>query len=302
MNSLIDTPKHKDLIYDVGMHKGEDTEFYLRKGFRVIAFEANPELVQICKDRFKEFIEQEKLVIVEGAIVDLGTAELKQNKVQFYKNDDVSVWGTVNIDWVERNSRINLGTSSSTIEVDVINLTEVIQKYGVPHYIKIDIEGSDMVCVNVWRKFRERPDYISIESDKTSFAQNKHEISTLVDLGYDYFQAVEQSAIPQSQLPPYPPREGNYIKHRFDEGSSGLFGSELSDKWKTEREILRQCRYIRLGHYLLGNDGIMYQWKFRGAWRLELWGSRLVPLLTKGAANGWYDIHARHSSANTHSI
>ena len=44
MNGLLDVPKHKDLVYDVGMHKGEDTEFYLRKGFRVIAFEADPDL------------------------------------------------------------------------------------------------------------------------------------------------------------------------------------------------------------------------------------------------------------------
>jgi len=28
------------LIIDVGMHKGYDTEFYLRKGFRVVAVEA----------------------------------------------------------------------------------------------------------------------------------------------------------------------------------------------------------------------------------------------------------------------
>jgi 16S rRNA A1518/A1519 N6-dimethyltransferase RsmA/KsgA/DIM1 with predicted DNA glycosylase/AP lyase activity len=43
MLDLIPTPKHKDLIYDVGMHHGEDTEFYLRKGFRVVAFEADPD-------------------------------------------------------------------------------------------------------------------------------------------------------------------------------------------------------------------------------------------------------------------
>ena len=36
-----------NLIYDVGLHLGEDTEYYLKKGFRVIAFEANPELVDI---------------------------------------------------------------------------------------------------------------------------------------------------------------------------------------------------------------------------------------------------------------
>lgn len=31
-----------DLIIDVGMHYGNNTAFYLKKGFRVAAIEANP--------------------------------------------------------------------------------------------------------------------------------------------------------------------------------------------------------------------------------------------------------------------
>ena len=41
----------RDLIYDVGMHKGEDTELYLKKGFRVIAFEADPDLVASARTK-----------------------------------------------------------------------------------------------------------------------------------------------------------------------------------------------------------------------------------------------------------
>ena len=33
------------LIYDVGMHNGDDTAYYLRRGFRVVAIEPNPALV-----------------------------------------------------------------------------------------------------------------------------------------------------------------------------------------------------------------------------------------------------------------
>ena len=72
MKSLVYTPKHLDLIYDVGMHKGEDTDFYLRKGFRVVAFEADPDLTGYCRKRFKEFLDSGQLKIVEGAIVSLG--------------------------------------------------------------------------------------------------------------------------------------------------------------------------------------------------------------------------------------
>jgi hypothetical protein len=36
----------KNLIYDVGMNDGNDTAYYLSRGFRVVAIEANPVLVE----------------------------------------------------------------------------------------------------------------------------------------------------------------------------------------------------------------------------------------------------------------
>jgi FkbM family methyltransferase len=290
MNELHDTPKHGDLIYDIGMHKGEDTEFYLRKGFRVIAFEADPDLATLCRIRLKKFIDSGQLVVVEGAIVDLDSIKAGQARALFYRNDDVSVWGTVVADWAERNVR--LGTSSSMLEVDVVDFVALMQQHGVPHYMKIDIEGVDMVCVNALRLFRERPDYVSIESDKTSFGNIRREIDALVDLGYDSFQAVEQSAIPHSQTPPYPAREGDYAAQRFESGSSGLFGSELGDEWRSKRAILRQYRVVRLGYLLAGDDGIVSRRK-----RLRAQIIRFLGFLTKEAVPGWYDTHARHSSA-----
>jgi hypothetical protein len=63
-------PTKKDnLVYDVGMHEGEDTAYYLKKGFHVVAFEANPELIARNKRRFAPEMVSGRLVIVEGAIV-----------------------------------------------------------------------------------------------------------------------------------------------------------------------------------------------------------------------------------------
>jgi FkbM family methyltransferase len=42
----------KTLIYDVGAHKGEDTKFYLAKGFSVVAIEASPELCDQLQHKF----------------------------------------------------------------------------------------------------------------------------------------------------------------------------------------------------------------------------------------------------------
>jgi FkbM family methyltransferase len=287
------TPKHHDLIFDVGLHKGEDAEFYLRKGFRVVAFEADPDLIASCKERLKEFLNNGQFKIVNGAIVGLDLIRAGYKTVRFYKNSDVSVWGTVNADWAERNAR--LGTLSNVLEVDAINFVDAIREHGVPYFMKIDVEGCDTVCLSSLSGFKERPTYISIESDKTSFGNIKREIDLFVKLGYTSFQAVEQSKIHLSQSPPHPPREGNYVAQAFEEGSSGLFGSELEREWKSRHKILRQYYFIRLGYFLVGDDGIMSKWRFRGAARLRSLAGRIVGLLTHAAVPGWYDTHARHS-------
>ena len=40
------------LVYDVGMCRGEDTEFYLNRGYRVVGVEANPALVKSLREKF----------------------------------------------------------------------------------------------------------------------------------------------------------------------------------------------------------------------------------------------------------
>jgi len=296
----VDTPKHQDLIYDVGLHKGEDAEFYLRKGFRVVAFEADPELVAFCKGRLKEFVDDGRLTIIEGAIVDLDVITAGPKTVRFHKNCDNSVWGTVSSEWAERNAR--LGSPSSVTEVNAINFADAIREHGVPYFMKIDIEGCDTVCISALSGFRERPTYISIESDKTSFGNIEREIDLLTKLGYTSFKAAEQSNIHLSQSPPYPPREGKYVAQRFEAGCSGLFGLETEGKWKSRHEILRQYRLIRLGYFLVGDDGIMKKWRFRGAHRLGLLTGRVVGLFTHAAVPGWYDTHARHSCADVSNV
>jgi len=33
-----------DLVFDIGMHNGDDTAYYLARGYRVVAVEANPSM------------------------------------------------------------------------------------------------------------------------------------------------------------------------------------------------------------------------------------------------------------------
>ena len=66
--SLISTPKNKNLIYDVGMHRGQDTDFYLKKGYEVIAFEANPDNADFGRKRFSKEIEEGRIDLLSAPL------------------------------------------------------------------------------------------------------------------------------------------------------------------------------------------------------------------------------------------
>ena len=46
----------RSLIFDVGCNDGQDADFYLKKGFRVVEVEANPALCEALKKRFADEI------------------------------------------------------------------------------------------------------------------------------------------------------------------------------------------------------------------------------------------------------
>lgn len=279
--------KQSNLIFDVGMHKGEDTSFYLKKGYTVIGFEANPDLAAECRIKFANEIEQKQLIIIEGAIVNSELLNNKSNTVSFFKNKDLSIWGTVVAEWAKRNERLN--TSIEIIEVQPIDFKEYLIKYGIPYYLKIDIEGMDKVCLEALLECSEKPDYISIESEKTDFKKLKEEIELLNTLGYVYFKAINQANITKQKLPKKT-NQGNEIDHFFESRSSGLFGTDLPDNWKTMNKVIIEYKWIFLGYKLFGDQGLLRNF-FLGDLIF-----RLVNKFSRSPIPGWHDIHAKHIS------
>ncbi|WP_293716318.1 FkbM family methyltransferase [uncultured Parabacteroides sp.] len=271
----------KNLIYDVGMHKGNDTDYYLKKGFKVIAFEADPQLILFCKDRFRDEINSGQLIIVEGAIVDPALATEKKEKVRFFENKGNSEWGTVCQNWVDRNERS--GKPSCMIEVPVTDFAACLNRYGIPYYLKIDIEGMDILCLKALLLFRERPDFVSLESNKVDFRKLKEEFNLLCELGYNSFQAVNQAKIPNSKEP-LDTKEGRFVGYVFPIASSGAFGKDLPiSGWMKRKKILLIYRWIFLKYKFWGPDDRYARW------HKNLFGKIYYRIL----GFGWYDTHAR---------
>lgn len=275
----------KKIIYDLGLHKGEDTEYYLARGYKVVAVEANPDLVSYCREKFKKQLESEDLIIIHGAIFEND----EQATVKFFKNKKLSVWGTVVKSWADRNKM--LGAESVEIEVPVVNFNYLFSKYGSPYYLKIDIEGMDLVCLKKLLSTSYRPKFISIESEKIKFSSLVEEFKVLQSLGYKRFFIQQQANIFNFGVP-LNTTEGPYVDFKFTEGSTGPFGSDLGQNWLDTDSALKKYKNIFKEYKYFGDHSIL---------RKMPKGIVLINFLSKFLGRplpGWYDTHARMDSSS----
>lgn len=210
-----------DLIYDVGLNVGQDAEFYLKKGFRVVGIEANPVVADVARSRLSPTF-GERLEIVT---VGIGPSH---EVLPFY----------VNRRHHEQSTFLKQFTNGATwdmgldvIEVRVTSIDDVIRKHGVPHYMKIDIEAWDMIVLNQLGECGARPKYISVETGPTL-----DWIRKLQALGYSSFKLRNQSKNRDIVLTP-PAAEGRFCEHRFEWGCAGPFGEETPGEWESADSV-----------------------------------------------------------------
>lgn len=123
------------LVFDVGAHVGDRTACFRRLEARVVAVEPQHECAALLRD---EFGGDAQVAIVEAAIgAEVGRARLHRNEA----NPTVStlsrefIAAARNADgWREQNW-------TSEIDVPVRTLDNLMMTHGVPHFIKLDIEG-----------------------------------------------------------------------------------------------------------------------------------------------------------------
>ncbi len=266
-----------DLIYDIGMHTGKDTAYYLKKGFRVVAVEANAELIKCASERFATEIGAGRLTIYNVAISET------EGPTTFYVNDQKDDWGTQSREFVERNEA--LGTTHHEVEVRGVPLEKIIRECGIPYYAKVDIEGADLLCLRAFLDFDEKPKYLSIETSLTDYESVFGELSHMWVLGYREFKIVNQ-ALNRSVECSNPALEGIYVDQKFDGHMSGPFGEEAPGEWQGIDVTLKRYKKILSDTAKFGAMGKYYNSPIRV---LDGWFRKLI----KKEPTGWYDIHAK---------
>jgi len=206
-------------IYDVGFHTGQDSAYYLARGFRVVAIEANPALVEEGQAKFAREIANGRLTLL-----NIGIAEAP-GRLTFFVNPDKTEFSSFRPDIAARDT-----DRLQEIVVQTDTFASIIRRHGRPYYAKIDIEGFDRVAVASLRSlwWWQRPRYISIENGQPA------DLETIRRLGYKRFSRVNQAEVPTATIPAGS-REGAMIEWTFPYSASGLFGEDLA--WSTYDEV-----------------------------------------------------------------
>lgn len=229
----------ENLIYDVGMHKGEDTFYYLQKGYRVVAVEANPELANHAAIRFKKYIDGGKLIIL-----NVGIAQ-QDATLTFYRNDHELEWSSFDKAIGTRN-----GTAFTEMQIPCRTASSIFAEFGIPYYLKIDIEGYDAICINGIESSDQAPVYISCEASSIDC------LEALVQKGYKKFKLINQArnftafniefeknkwnTFLQMKLNRAKIRLQKWIPFKYRFGSSGPFGEDSDGNWM-DAEYIRNA-------------------------------------------------------------
>jgi FkbM family methyltransferase len=265
------------LIYDIGMHAGEDTELYLFQGFRVLAVEADPELVEKASQRFSSALRSGALRILQ-----LGIAE-RSGKAEFWVCDEKRIWSSFHKEIASRS-----GQKHHALAVETVSFAELLQEYGIPYYLKIDIEGNDHLCLENLSP-GQLPRYVSIEteclgdSQELELAASQRTLELLYEAGYRRFKLIAQhnfGAVTHQNLmyrnqgmvhaglrdehparidsdpeisPPFEARFTNLVPYQFVRGSSGPWGDDTPGPWLDHSEAKLAHQMARAA--VLGRSG-----------------------------------------------
>jgi FkbM family methyltransferase len=244
---------NEDLVYDVGMHNGDDTALYLSQGFRVVAIEANPVLAETGRTRFASALAAGQL-----EILNIGVAAC-EGAFDFWVNEENDEYSS----FVEEVGCRN-GSRCHAITVPCLSFRQILDRHGVPYYLKIDIERGDVHCLTGLDR-ADLPRYVSVEAHSLEY------LCILSRLGYDGFKCIDQLS---HNFPGYRPDNESLrgrltsgwlhawrefsrrcLRHRptangrhFPIGSSGPFGEETPGEWQSLEEVAYSWLHFKMGH------------------------------------------------------
>jgi FkbM family methyltransferase len=206
--------RNPKLIFDIGTSEGNDTAFYLAKGFDVVAVEADPVAFEAFRARFEHDIGAGRLTSLNLAVHGTSGCVL-----EFWRNDCAQ-----GLSSLHKSSKPRFAGQQTSFKVNSIDYDGLVSLYGIPHYCKIDVEGGEVDFLRSIGSLETAPRYMSAEAHSLAPIEELHRI------GYRKFKLVDQKIVGIFSLP-HPPLEGVFLEKPNFKHASGPFGRELPGDW-----------------------------------------------------------------------
>ena len=278
--------RDRELVFDIGLHNGDDAAYYLDLGYLVVGVEANPQLAAQCTLRFENEIRQGRLKVINAGVLK------EPGEFTFYRNLRDDGWSSF---LPEKGKN---GGEWEELKIPCVTTQQLIEEHGKPFFMKVDIEGADLQTLQSITP-ATAPAYVSLELNCVDPI-----LERLIELGYSAFKFVNGetywptppifdhqigwrllrkigrlapffrngiSRLPQRLRPNSeydPPGKYSPAGYPFGPYSSGPFGEQAAGSWLTSAAAIRwfgvlKNNYRRAAH--------------------EDWF--------------WWDVHARHTSS-----
>lgn len=260
------------LIFDLGAHRGADTKYYLLRGFRVVAVEANPRLA----DGLRALIATNDQLAVEGKALSSSSGTVG---LHLPSDDTADAWATTSPQQVALLQ--SAGVRTQAIEVPSISLAELVDRYGTPYYIKCDIEGSDTEFLAMLAQLDSKPPTVSFELTQLGLGRMSLQLRTLRSCGYHHFYIRDQAHLPHATFV-------NGRIYQIKEMWSGPIGAEID-----QNNALSYHKLCHLSFWILLRNRLFGEFGLAGKVRLYGLMKRLarVPGLRWIFYTSWYDVH-----------
>jgi FkbM family methyltransferase len=145
--------RRDDLVFDIGANRGDKTAAFLSLGAHVVAVEPNAACADYMKTNFHAAVANGHLEIECVAIASEG------GELNFTVFDSTSAMTSGSTQFVKYAKTLGC-TEVRAIRAKAITLDDLVARHGLPHFVKIDVEGMD---ADVLRGLARRPKFLSFE-------------------------------------------------------------------------------------------------------------------------------------------
>jgi len=161
------------LLFDIGANRGDVVLAGLKLGYdKIIALEPAP---RIFAELVKAFIYNPNVIPLKMAVSDTN-----DQSIEFYEASEDGL-STINIDWLTKEGMPYKDKEFRTISATTITIDRLVDLYGSPDLIKIDVEGAEWsVLLGMTKKYG----ILAFEWTDTTLREHDMQLQYLRELGY----------------------------------------------------------------------------------------------------------------------